>query len=39
VTLIFDPKNPEEVKRVHEFATILAKYEIIQLIFITPINF
>jgi len=25
VTLIFDPKNLEEIKRIHEFAEALAK--------------
>ena len=38
VTLVFDTKDLEEIKRVHEFTTILAKYEFIKLIFIISID-
>jgi FAD/FMN-containing dehydrogenase len=37
VLLLIDPKNQDEIKRVHEFATLLAKYEMIGLVFIISI--
>jgi D-lactate dehydrogenase (cytochrome) len=38
VILIFDTKNLEEVKRVREFGTVLAKYGVVELIFIISLH-
>ena len=34
VITVFNTKDPEEVNRVHEFSTILAKYDMMFLIYI-----
>jgi hypothetical protein len=39
VILIFDAKNSEEVKRVHEFSTVLAKYDVIGLFLIISFHY
>ena len=38
VILVLNPKNLEEIERVREFGATLAKYEIIELIFIIFID-
>ncbi len=38
VILIFDSENSDEIQRIHEFGTILAKYKFIRLLFIISVH-